>query len=72
VKLCKPQQDIRADLPSIGISTIENLRRAGLAGVAVEARRSLILERDAVIKAADEAGIFVCGLDRGLASWGLA
>lgn len=72
VKLCKPQQDIRADLPSIGISTIENLQRAGLAGVAVEAGRSLILERDAVIKAADEAGIFVCGLDRGLPSWGLA
>ncbi|MBB3318590.1 hypothetical protein FHT77_004491 [Rhizobium sp. BK181] len=72
VKLCKPQQDIRADLPSIGISTIENLKRAGLAGVAVEAGRSLILERDAVIKAADEAGIFVCGLDRGLPSWGLA
>ncbi|MEK1896953.1 MAG: LpxI family protein [Rhizobium sp.] len=72
VKLCKPQQDIRADLPSIGISTIENLRQAGLAGVAVEAGRSLILERDAVIKAADEAGIFVCGLDRGLPSWGLA
>jgi DUF1009 family protein len=72
VKLCKPQQDIRADLPSIGISTIENLQRAGLAGVAVEAGRSLILERDAVIKAADEAGIFVCGLDRGLSSWGLA
>ncbi len=46
VKLCKPQQDIRADLPSIGISTIENLRQAGLAGVAVEAGRSLILERD--------------------------
>jgi len=72
VKLCKPQQDIRADLPSIGISTIENLKRAGLAGVAVEAGRSLILERDAVIKVADEAGIFVCGLDRGLPSWGLA
>ncbi len=72
VKLCKPQQDVRADLPSIGISTIENLQRAGLAGVAVEAGRSLILGRSAVIKAADEAGIFVCGLDRGLPSWGVA
>jgi DUF1009 family protein len=71
VKLCKPQQDIRADLPSIGISTVENARKAGLAGVAVEAGRSLILDRSAVIAAADEAGIFVCGLDRGLPSWGL-
>jgi DUF1009 family protein len=71
VKLCKPQQDIRADLPSIGISTVENARKAGLAGVAVDAGRSLILDRAAVIAAANEAGIFICGLDRGLPSWGL-
>ncbi len=71
VKLCKPQQDLRADLPSIGISTIENALKAGLGGVAIEAGRSLILDRQAVIKAADDAGIFVCGLDRGLVSWGL-
>jgi DUF1009 family protein len=71
VKLCKPQQDVRADLPSIGISTVENARKAGLAGVAVDAGRSLILDRDAVIAAANEAGIFISGLDRGLPSWGL-
>lgn len=67
VKLCKPQQDVRADLPSIGRSTIENARRAGLAGVAVEAGRALVIEREAVIKAANEAGLFVIGIDRGLA-----
>jgi DUF1009 family protein len=66
VKLCKPQQDVRADLPSIGLSTILNARKAGLAGVAIEAGRALILERDAVIAAADEAGMFVYGIDRGL------
>lgn len=71
VKLCKPQQDIRADLPAIGVSTILNAKRAGLAGVAVEAGRSLVLDRAAVIKAADEAGLFVCGLDRELPAWGL-
>ncbi|MBB4215496.1 hypothetical protein CO653_07165 [Rhizobium anhuiense] len=71
VKLCKPQQDIRADLPAIGISTVLNARKAGLAGVAVEAGRSLVLDRAAVIKAADEAGLFVCGIDRGLPAWGL-
>ncbi len=71
VKLCKPQQDLRADLPSIGMSTIENARKAGLAGVAIEAGRALILDRPAVIAAAKDAGIFVCGLDRGLPSWGL-
>lgn len=67
VKLCKPQQDVRADLPSIGRSTIENARRAGLAGIAVEAGRALVIEREAVIKAANEAGLFVIGIDRGLA-----
>lgn len=67
VKLCKPQQDVRADLPSIGRSTIENARRAGLAGVAVEAGRALVIEREAVIEAANEAGLFVIGIDRGLA-----
>jgi hypothetical protein len=70
VKLCKPQQDVRADLPSIGVSTIRNVKKAGLAGVAVEAGRALILERDAVIAAADEEGVFVCGIDRGLGAEG--
>lgn len=71
VKLCKPQQDIRADLPAIGVSTVLNAKKAGLAGIAVEAGRSLVLDRAAVIGAADDAGIFVCGIDRGLPSWGL-
>ncbi|MGV4795987.1 LpxI family protein [Rhizobium sp. F40D2] len=71
VKLCKPQQDIRADLPAIGVSTILNAKKAGLGGIAVEAGRSLVLDRAAVIKAADEAGLFVCGIDRGLPAWGL-
>lgn len=72
VKLCKPQQDLRADLPSIGPSTVENARKAGLAGIAVEAGRALVLEREALIAAANASGLFVTGLDRGLASWGLA
>ncbi|AVA21475.1 LpxI family protein [Rhizobium sp. LEGMi198b] len=70
VKLCKPQQDVRADLPSIGVSTVFNAKKAGLAGVAVEAGRALVLEREAVIAAADEAGLFVCGIDRGLSAEG--
>jgi DUF1009 family protein len=70
VKMCKPQQDVRADLPSIGVSTVLNARKAGLAGVAVEAGRALILDRRAVLAAADEAGIFVCGIDRGLSAEG--
>jgi DUF1009 family protein len=66
VKLCKPQQDVRADLPTIGPSTIANAAKAGLAGIAVEAGRSLVLDRETMLRDADEAGIFVCGIDMSL------
>lgn len=66
VKLCKPQQDMRADLPTIGRSTVVNAHAAGLAGIAVEAGRALVLEREAMLGLADELGIFVCGIDTGL------
>ncbi|MBW6420059.1 LpxI family protein [Rhizobium sp. XQZ8] len=66
VKLCKPQQDMRADLPTIGPSTVENAVRAGLAGIAVEAGRALVLEEEKVVAAANAAGIFVYGIDPGL------
>lgn len=64
VKLCKPQQDLRADLPTIGVSTVQNAKAAGLAGIAVEAGRALVVEREAVIAAADAAGLFVVGIER--------
>ncbi|TDK38733.1 LpxI family protein [Rhizobium deserti] len=71
VKLCKPQQEMRADLPTIGPSTVENAIKAGLAGIAVEAGRALVLEEDKMIALADVAGLFVCGLDSGLPAGGL-
>lgn len=64
VKFCKPDQDERADLPTIGAGTVKGLIEAGLAGVAVEAGRSLLLEREAAIAAADQAGIFIAGVTR--------
>ncbi|WP_320200023.1 LpxI family protein [Agrobacterium sp. rho-13.3] len=66
VKLCKPQQDIRADLPTIGPSTVHNAAKAGLAGIAVEAGRAFVLDREAMLHAADEAGLFICGIDTAL------
>ncbi|RDL51901.1 hypothetical protein BLJAPNOD_03048 [Ensifer sp. M14] len=64
VKLCKPEQDLRADLPSIGPSTVAGAVAAGLAGIAVEAGRALVLERAEVIEAANRAGLFVIGVER--------
>ncbi|XEN30710.1 UDP-2,3-diacylglucosamine hydrolase [Ensifer sp. WSM1721] len=64
VKLCKPQQDERADLPSIGPSTVAGAAAAGLAGIAVEAGRALVLERSRVTEAADKEGLFILGVER--------
>ncbi|MFQ5564990.1 MAG: LpxI family protein [Paracoccaceae bacterium] len=59
VKLAKPGQDRRIDLPSIGPRTVEGAARAGLAGIVVEADGANILERDATVRAADAAGLFL-------------
>lgn len=61
VKAKKPQQDRRADLPTVGVSTIENLASHGFMGVAVEAGSSLIVDRRAVARLADQLGVFVVG-----------
>lgn len=60
----KPIQEQRVDLPAIGVATIEGAARAGLAGVAGEADAVLVLDRAAVIAAADRLGLFVVGVRR--------
>lgn len=62
VKLCKPRQDTRADLPSIGLDTVHWAAAAGLAGIATETGRSLVLDRERLVEAADHAGLFVSGI----------
>ncbi|HWU63740.1 MAG TPA: UDP-2,3-diacylglucosamine diphosphatase LpxI [Ensifer sp.] len=63
VKLAKPQQDERADLPAIGLTTLKNASLAGLSGIVGEAGRSLILDRAELASAADAAGMFVMGIE---------
>jgi UDP-2,3-diacylglucosamine hydrolase len=65
VKMAKPEQDRRADLPTIGLQTVEGAVKAGLAGIAVEKDSVIIVERDAVIAAVDAAGLFLYGVDAG-------
>jgi len=62
VKLAKPQQDNRFDLPAIGVETLRLAHAAGLVGVAVEAGRSLIIGREQTIDVADALGLFIVGL----------
>jgi DUF1009 family protein len=62
VKAPKPSQDRRFDLPAIGRRTVENVARAGLAGIAVTAGSTIIAEPAEVVTAADRAKIFLIGV----------
>jgi UDP-2,3-diacylglucosamine hydrolase len=62
VKAPKSGQDLRYDLPTIGPRTIEGAVKAGLAGLAIVAGNTIVVEPQATIEAADAAGVFVKGL----------
>jgi DUF1009 family protein len=59
VKVAKPNQDMRFDVPVIGLHTIETMKKAGASCLALDAQRCLILDGDAVMRAADEAGMAI-------------
>ncbi|MBV9538271.1 MAG: UDP-2,3-diacylglucosamine diphosphatase LpxI [Acidisphaera sp.] len=63
VKLVKPGQDRRADLPAIGPGTLRAAAAAGLRGVAFEAGGTLLIDRAATLAAAEDQGLFLLGLD---------
>jgi DUF1009 family protein len=65
VKLVKPGQERRADLPTIGPATVAHAAEAGLRGIAFEAGTTLISDQAATISAADRAGLFLLGLEPG-------
>lgn len=72
VKVKKPGQEARIDLPTIGVSTVKNAEAAGLRGIAIEAGAALVIDREAVAAAADAAGLFVVGIKASKAVGGLA
>ena len=59
IKVAKPNQDMRFDVPVVGMRTIETMKQAGATCLALDAGRCLIFDKAAVIKAADEAGICI-------------
>ncbi|WP_421783629.1 LpxI family protein [Kiloniella litopenaei] len=63
VKLKKPQQERRADLPTIGLETIKRAVKSGLRGIAIEAGGALVVDRDAVVQLANESGLFLIGIE---------
>ena len=65
VKVAKPNQDMRFDVPVVGVATIHAMRVAGANALSVDADRTLMIDGDAVIASADEAGITIVGRSRG-------
>jgi len=59
VKVSKPRQDMRFDVPVVGVRTIEVMRGANATALAVDAGRTLLFDRDNLIRAADDAGIAI-------------
>jgi UDP-2,3-diacylglucosamine hydrolase len=59
VKVAKPNQDMRFDVPVVGTATIEIMRQAGATCLALDAGKCLLLDGDGIIDAANQAGITI-------------
>lgn len=64
VKVAKPNQDMRFDVPVIGIRTIETMKRAGATCLSVEAGRTLLFDREALLRRAQDAQIAIVAVPR--------
>jgi DUF1009 family protein len=64
VKMSKPGQERRIDLPTVGVDTVRLAAAAGLAGIAVEAGGALVLDQAAMAATADAAGLFLLGFEK--------
>ncbi len=65
VKVAKPQQDMRFDVPTIGVTTIENLHRAGARVLAIEAGKTIVIDQPDVVSLADKHGLAIVAIDPG-------
>ena len=63
VKLAKPNQDLRFDVPVIGPSTIETLIRCRVTAVAIEAKKTLMIDREDLVRSANENGIAIIAVE---------
>jgi DUF1009 family protein len=61
VKVAKPNQDMRFDVPVVGVPTIDAMRAAGASVLSVDAGKTLMIDGDAIVRTADEAGIAIVG-----------
>ena len=59
IKVSKPRQDMRFDVPVVGLPTIASMKAAGASALAIDAQRTLVFDREALIDSANEAGIAI-------------
>ena len=64
IKVAKPEQDMRFDVPVVGLATVLAMRRAGANALSVDAGKTLMFEREAMLASADEAGITIVGREK--------
>src|SRR5436190_12843123 len=64
VKVAKPKQDMRFDVPVVGLATIQAMRVAGASALSVDAGKTLMFDRDTLLASANEAGITIVGRDK--------
>jgi DUF1009 family protein len=65
IKVAKPKQDMRFDVPVVGLATIRAMQSAGAAALSLDAGKALMFEREELITTADAAGITIVGRERG-------
>jgi DUF1009 family protein len=61
VKVAKPKQDMRFDVPVVGVATIQAMRVAGAVALSVDAGKTLMIDGEAIVRSADEGGICIVG-----------
>ena len=64
VKVAKPRQDMRFDVPVVGLATVQAMRSAGASALSIDAGKTLMFEKDELITCADEAGITIVGREK--------
>lgn len=68
IKVAKPNQDMRFDVPVIGLATIQAMRVAGASALSIDAGKTMVFDEEAVLKSANEAGIAIVGRSVGVGS----
>jgi DUF1009 family protein len=61
VKVAKPNQDMRFDVPVVGVATVDAMKAAGATALSIDAGKTLMVDGDAISRAADAAGIAIVG-----------